>query len=529
VPERETGAGAGLVAARYRLVRELGRGGMGVVWLAEDQLTGRQVAVKEVRPPQGLSLDDKKVYGQRALREARNAARIDHPGAVTLYDVVPASDADDAVYLIMELVGGPTLAQLIRRRGRLPEAEVAGIGLQLVSVLEAAHRLGIVHRDIKPANIIITAGGHARLTDFSIAHAVGDTRLTVTGVIGTQAYMAPELFESAPITPAADVWSLGATIYAAADGTGPFERDSTAATLRAILVEDPPVPGCSAGLAAVIAQMLCPDPARRATLGQARDGLLPVAAGQHNAQDRAALHPPAPAAAALPVPAPGTVAAPPAPPQTPNTGPPSALATPAGPVPGDTRKIVPAASPPASQPDPSQPAPTTPTQPAPPASPPDAPPGPSAPRRPRRGLLAAAAAAVVIATAVALPLLLSGTHTTPPRPTAANAPAHTHSASKSPAPTKQVVQTLPTHVHLRLVVTAGNMTYAELTTSSGRVLFQGDVTGGTQKSWTENHEITLALGNPGGATLYLNGKKMPFSETTRPITVVCTPTTCTTS
>jgi cytoskeletal protein RodZ len=121
-------------------------------------------------------------------------------------------------------------------------------------------------------------------------------------------------------------------------------------------------------------------------------------------------------------------------------------------------------------------------------------------------------------------------HTTPPRPTAANVPAtHSHSASKTPPPTSQVVQTTPTHVHLRLVATAGNVTWAEATTSGGRVLFQGDVTGGSEKSWTEKHQITLALGNPGGATLYLNGKKMPFSETTRPITVVCTPTTCTTA
>jgi cytoskeletal protein RodZ len=116
-------------------------------------------------------------------------------------------------------------------------------------------------------------------------------------------------------------------------------------------------------------------------------------------------------------------------------------------------------------------------------------------------------------------------HTTPPRPTADNVPAH---HSTSPPPTKQVVHTTPTRVHLRLVATPGNVTWAEATTANGKVLFQGDVQGGTQMNWNQKHQITLALGNPGGATLYLNGKKEPFSETTRPITVTCTPTTCAT-
>src|SRR5579872_265511 len=177
---------------------------MGVVWLAEDQLVGRQVAVKELRPPPGLAGTERDSYRRRALAEARSAARIDHPGAVTLYDVLPASDGDDAVYLIMELVAGPTLAQLIGQQGRLPEATVAAFGVQLADVLAAAHALGVVHRDIKPANILIAAGGQVKLTDFGIAHTIGDLRLTRSGILGTQAYLAPELFESAPITPAAD-------------------------------------------------------------------------------------------------------------------------------------------------------------------------------------------------------------------------------------------------------------------------------------------------------------------------------------
>jgi len=262
----ETQLGAG----RYRLVRELGRGGMGVVWLAEDQLVGRQVAVKELRPPPGLDSRGREVFGRRALQEARSAARIDHPGAVTLYDVLAAGVGDDAIYLIMELVRGPTLAEVIEHDGPLPEVMTAAFGLQLLSVLEAAHALGLVHRDIKPANIMIAAGGQAKLTDFGIAHTVGDARLTRSGVMGTQAYMAPELFDSAPITPAADLWSLGATLFAAVQGRGPFDRHTTGATLRAIVVDELPEPCCRGPLAAAISGMLQRDPACRATTSQAR-------------------------------------------------------------------------------------------------------------------------------------------------------------------------------------------------------------------------------------------------------------------
>lgn len=275
--DSDTHALARVVAGRYRLVRELGRGGMGVVWLAEDQMVGRRVAVKELRPPQGLAGSEQEISSRRALAEARSAARIHHPGAVTLYDVLPASAGDDAVYLIMELVDGPTLAQLIQR-GPLPAPDVAAFGLQLLSVLQAAHALGIVHRDIKPANIIIAPGGPAKLTDFGIAHTMGDARLTRSGIMGTQAYLAPELFESAPITPAADVWSLGATLFAAAEGRSPFDRESTGATLRALLIDQVPAARCAPPLAAAISGMLQRDPARRATVDQARDSLLRASA-----------------------------------------------------------------------------------------------------------------------------------------------------------------------------------------------------------------------------------------------------------
>jgi tRNA A-37 threonylcarbamoyl transferase component Bud32 len=269
-----------LVAGRYRLVREIGRGGMGLVWLGQDELLGRQVAVKELRPL-GLTTEaDRRVQQARALREARSAARIEHPGAVRLYEVVPATEQDEAVYLIMELVEGRTLEELIARDGALPAPRVAGYGLQLLDVLEAAHALGIVHRDVKPGNIMITADGRVKLADFGIAHTDGEPRLTTGGVMGTEAYLAPELFDPGPVAPAADLWSLGATLYAAAEGTGPFERESSRATLRAILLDDLPVPRCDPGLAAAIAGLLRRDPADRVTVEETRAHLRPVAAQQ---------------------------------------------------------------------------------------------------------------------------------------------------------------------------------------------------------------------------------------------------------
>ena len=369
--DSETHVQRRLVAGRYRLERELGRGGMGVVWLAEDQLVGRPVAVKELRPPQGPSQAESQTYGLRALQEARSAARIDHPGAVTLYDVLPPTEGDDAVYLIMELVEGPTLAQLMQR-GPLPALDVARFGLQLLGVLQVAHGLGVVHRDIKPANIMITPAGQAKLTDFGIAYTVGDARLTRSGIMGTQAYMAPELFESAPITPAADLWSLGATLFAAAEGQGPFERDTTGATLRAILIDDPPVPRCGPGLAAAITGLLQRDPARRATIDQAHDALLRV------------------------------------------TTQPSASPPPGRPAPWATAATTRSPSPP--------PVPGPPHGPAPPLA-------PGQPGRSRRPLVAAAvaAAALVVIAAVAVPVLMlrTGPGSTHDKPAPRSSPAVT--------------------------------------------------------------------------------------------------------
>ena len=263
-------AEARVVAGRYRLIRQLGRGGMGAVWLGEDELAGRQVAVKELRAPDGVTEAEREVFGKRALQEARSAAGLTHPNAVTLYDVIPATAADDAVYLIMEYIDGATLAQVISRDGPLGEPRAAGIALQLLSILEAAHALGIVHRDIKPANIMITADGRVKLADFGIAHVVGGTRLTGSGVIGTPAYMAPEQLQGLAVTPAVDLWALGVTLYNAVAGRNPFDRETTAATFHAILMAELPAPACAPPLGTVLAGLLVRDPAQRITIAQAR-------------------------------------------------------------------------------------------------------------------------------------------------------------------------------------------------------------------------------------------------------------------
>lgn len=259
-----------MVAGRYELIRPLGRGGMGAVWLGEDNLAGRQVAVKELRAPEGVGDEERDVFSKRVLREARIAARLSHPNAVILHDIIPATPDDDAVYLVMEYVDGVNLAQLVQRDGPLPAEQAADLAVQLLSVLEAAHRLGFVHRDIKPSNIMVTASGQVKLADFGIAQLVGGTRLTGGGVIGTPAYMAPEQLQSFAVSPAIDLWSLGVTLYGVVEGHNPFDRDTTAATFMAILMADLPVPTCGPPLDAVISGLLVRDPEQRITISRAR-------------------------------------------------------------------------------------------------------------------------------------------------------------------------------------------------------------------------------------------------------------------
>lgn len=274
---------------------------MGVVWSATDEVIGRQVAVKEIRAPSDELREDREVFMARALAEARNVGRISHPGVVALYDVIPAGQDDDAVYLIMELVAAPTLDRLIRVYGKRPSREVAEIGLQLLDALAAAHALDVVHRDVKPGNVLVLPSGQVKLLDFGIARAATDPRLTRWGALGTVSYMAPERFGPGPITPAVDYWALGATLYRAATGSSPFERESTAQTLQAIIYQDPPAPDCDEPLASAITALLARDPRDRPTIDRARAMLRAATTDQPSTQiGEPAVRKPADTAVTLP-------------------------------------------------------------------------------------------------------------------------------------------------------------------------------------------------------------------------------------
>src|SRR6266540_3678440 len=265
-----------LIADRYTLQRTLGRGGMGVVWRARDNLLDRDVAVKEVQLPPSLNDEEREAIRARVMREARAAARLNHPNVVTLYDVVRE---EERTFIVMELVEAPTLAEVVRDRGPLPAAEVAAIGLQLLDALRAAHQVGIVHRDVKPGNVMVPPGeGGAKLADFGIASLAGDPQLTSTGlVLGSPAYMAPEQANGQLSGPPVDLWALGATMYFAVEGEPPFERGGAVPTLTAV-VNEPPRPMRRAGpLEAAVLGLLAKTPAERPSAGQLRPQLERIA------------------------------------------------------------------------------------------------------------------------------------------------------------------------------------------------------------------------------------------------------------
>ncbi|NEY36229.1 protein kinase [Streptomyces sp. PRKS01-65] len=246
---------------------------MGVVWRASDELIGRSVAVKELRVPSGLSEAERSLFSERALREARTAGRLNHPGVIAIHDLVPATAQDDAVYIVMELAEAPSLAELLERYGALGDERVTGMAVQLLSALKAAHSMGLVHRDIKPSNIMVLPGDEVKIVDFGIAHAMDDTRLTRHGVAGSTGYMAPELFEGSDPSPATDLWALGGTLFHAVEGHDPFARQNTAATLHAILHEDLPPLSSRPPLSTVITGLLTRNTTDRMTIEQA-DALL---------------------------------------------------------------------------------------------------------------------------------------------------------------------------------------------------------------------------------------------------------------
>ena len=249
------------------MLRAVGRGGMGTVWLCRDEVLGREVAVKQVGVLPGESVPDL----ARALREARSSAGLNHPHVVSVFDAV---EADDHIWLVMEYVPGETLSQLIAREGRLDPERVAAIGAQVADGLAAAHARGTVHRDVKPGNVLV-AGDVAKISDFGIARTDGDAQLTRSGLLmGTPLYFSPELARGADPSPAGDVWALGATLYAAVEGAPPVaDRGNAIATLAAIADTRPPRPEHAGFLTDAIGRMLDPDPASRWSMPDAAHAL----------------------------------------------------------------------------------------------------------------------------------------------------------------------------------------------------------------------------------------------------------------
>ena len=257
-----------IIAGRYRVLEEAGRGGMGSVWRCVDERLGREVAVKEVGLMPGESVTDR----ARALREARSTAALNHPHVVSVYDAVAE---DDHVWLVMEHVPGRTLAKILRDEGALTPARVIWLGAQAADGLAAAHARGTVHRDVKPGNILVTDEDRAKISDFGIARTAGDETLTHSGIFtGTPNYTAPEVARGDAPGPAADVWALGATLFAAVEGRPPYDSDSNAlAVLATISTDEPRAPERAGALTEPIRRMLDRDPGSRWTMGEVAQAL----------------------------------------------------------------------------------------------------------------------------------------------------------------------------------------------------------------------------------------------------------------
>ncbi|MCT2588137.1 serine/threonine-protein kinase [Actinophytocola gossypii] len=272
-------AEGGLVAGRYRLGQRLGSGAMGIVWQAHDERLHRTVAIKQMLLQPGLTDAQAEESRRRSMREGRIAARLAHPNAITVYDV---AEHDGDPWLIMEYLPSKSLATVLSERGTLPPAEAAAIGAQVASALVAAHAAGIVHRDIKPANVLLAEDGTVKITDFGISRATGDVTVTATGMLaGTPAYLAPEVAKGENPTPAADVFSLGSTLYTAVEGHSPFGlSENTLALLYAVAAGKITPPRQAGPLTALLMQLLRVDPNERPSLTTARDALAAVAEGR---------------------------------------------------------------------------------------------------------------------------------------------------------------------------------------------------------------------------------------------------------
>ncbi|MGW7415561.1 serine/threonine-protein kinase [Streptomyces sp. NPDC054863] len=277
------GAGSGteagqVLAGRYRLGDVLGSGGMGRVWRARDEVLHRTVAIKELRAGLYAAEADRVVLHARTQKEARAAARINHPGVVTVHDVL---EHDDRPWIVMEYVDGPSLADRLKETGSCDPQEAARIGLQVLAALRAAHGVGVLHRDVKPGNVMLAKDGRVLLTDFGIAAIEGDSTITRTGeLVGSLDYLAPERIRGEGPGPASDLWALGATLYTAVEERSPFRRTSPISTMQAVVAEDPS-PSYNAGaLAPVIVALLRKEADERPSAAETEQMLREARAGR---------------------------------------------------------------------------------------------------------------------------------------------------------------------------------------------------------------------------------------------------------
>ncbi|WP_329073313.1 serine/threonine-protein kinase [Amycolatopsis sp. NBC_01480] len=441
-----------MIAGHYRLVEHIGSGAMGVVWRAVDVRLERSVAIKQILPQPGVSEAERDNMRQRAMREAKNAARFQHPNAIVVFDI--AEDGGDPC-LVMEYLNGPSLSAVLADQGTLPVGQVARIGEQVAAALVAAHRAGIVHRDVKPGNILIDETGTAKITDFGISRAAGDMTLTQTGLIGgTPAYLAPELARGADPVPSSDVFALGATLYQAIEGQTPYGNTTNQLALLYAAANGQINPPTQAGPAtALLMSLLRSEPAERPSMAEARERLAALTAGEPtppmtplllsgNQGDRVGSRPPwqraeAKSPASAPIPA---QKAPSNPPRTPTAAfmPMRSPSAPPGPQTPGPQTPPRQAAPPTPPPTPPRPQPAQNRPPAPPRTPATTAAAPSysagggtgmsADTKRKAAILAGGAAAVVVVAVVVFLVLSNGSGTDKSAPPAGQQPQTSNSA-----------------------------------------------------------------------------------------------------
>ncbi|WP_245556194.1 serine/threonine-protein kinase [Actinopolyspora mortivallis] len=274
-PEPDEPVAGRLIGGRYRLHTRIGGGAMGSVWSGTDELLRRPVAVKAVRLPKGIPDEEADEIRERTLREARAIAVVTHPNVVTLYDV--AREGEEP-FVVMELVPSRSLADIVREEGPLDDRQLAVVADAVAAALDTAHRSGVVHRDVKPGNVLLSSHGLVKLSDFGISRNIAEPTLTRTGImLGTPAFIAPEVAAGEQVTSAADLWGLGATLFAAAEGRPPYDSDDNPVeTITAVVHGPVPAPTRGGPVAEVVSGLMVKDPQRRMSLREVRRHVQPL-------------------------------------------------------------------------------------------------------------------------------------------------------------------------------------------------------------------------------------------------------------